>query len=91
MSTYVPPHRRRASVRQPLGFHELIQLMLFATREPTREPTREQTRNERRRATPRPLKFSRRVDEEIRQTRAVLAQVRRRRAAAQPRPIVVDP
>jgi len=87
MSTYVCPHRRRASIRQPLGFHELIQLVLFATR----EPAREQSRNERRRATPRPLKFSQRVDEEIRQTRAVLAQVRRRRAAAQPRPIVVEP
>ena len=87
MSTYVPPHRRRASVRQPLGFHELIQLVLFAIR----EPTREQSRNERRRATSRPMKFSLRVDEEIRQTRAVLAQVRRRRAAAQPRPIVVEP
>ena len=87
MSTYVPPHRRRASARQPLGFHELIQLVLFATR----EPAGTQTRNERRRATSRPMKFSRRLDEEIRQTRTVLEQSRRRRADNQPPPVVIDP
>lgn len=67
MSTYVPPHRRRAPARQPLGFYELVQLCLFATR----PPAQAQSRNERRRATPKPMKFSARIMEEFRQRRAL--------------------